>query len=317
MARCDPLPESPGGVAEQVQAILSRPEERLDYAEAKLALDRIVDPAIDRDATMAELDRLADGARKLAGSQPNEAALLAALRRLIYQSGPWNDYRPFDYDHSNVRGADVRMKLISHYLDRRLGDCVSMPVLFLILADKLGLDMALVSAPNHIFLRHIDASGRVTNLEATSGADPARDEWIRKIRPMTDRAVESGLYMRTLGRREGVALMATIVLQGLMDERRYGEAVNVSGVILEHGPKDGLTLANRGNACERILRRDFLDRYGIQFLVPIHLQPRYQWLWACNHAAFAAAADLGWRHEDSSVPQEQRRSHFTDPAIAA
>ncbi|MDQ8755955.1 hypothetical protein RCO27_06910 [Sphingosinicella sp. LHD-64] len=48
---------------------------------------------------------------------------------------------------------------------------------------------------------------------------------------------------------------------------------------------------------ERILRRDFLDRYGMQALVPIHLQPRYQFLWCRNRAIFTTAFALGWEPE--------------------
>ena len=144
------------------------------------------------------------------------------------------------------------MKLISHYLDTRLGDCVSMPLLFLILADRMGLNVALSTVPLHVFVRHIDTAGRVTNLETTSGANPARDEWVRRIRPTSDRAIRSGLHMRTLSRREGIALMATTVLQYLMDSRRYEEAIEVAQAILEQDQRNSIALINLG----RRLRTD-------------------------------------------------------------
>ena len=287
---------SPSGIADSVRAILSAPEDRLDYARAKLALDALVDPSSDPEATMAELDRMARKAKHLAGPGADSSAKLDALRKLIYASGPWNWYRPFAYDHSNVRGANIRVKLISHYLETRLGDCVSMPILFLILADKLGLDIALASAPNHLFLRHRQANGHVVNLEATSGAMPARDIWLRQVRPMSDRSIETGLYMRTLSRREGIAAMAISVLQYLGEARLHEETIAAAEAILEHNPRDGLTLANLGNAYERMMRRDFLDSYGSPLLVPIALRPRYQFLWSRNHAAFAKAKALGWEY---------------------
>jgi len=281
------------GSAADVRWVLENPS--LDYAQAKIALDRLVSPSIDADATLGELDRLAKAAEMLVGSDAGTDSKLAALRKLIYESGPWNDYRSFDYDHSNVRGADVRVKLISHYLNTRRGDCVSMPVLVLILAEKLGIDMALVSAPNHIFLRHTDDRGRVINLEATSGANPARDEWLRKTRPMTDRAIASGLYMRTLSRSEGIALMATTVLQALMDGGRYDEAIEVSEVILEHSPHNAIALVNQGSAYFNLLRVRYLDTYRSAFLIPLSLRPDYQWLLQRNHAAFTSAKALGWQ----------------------
>lgn len=282
-----------------VGAILSLSEAQLDYAQAKLALDRLVDPAIDVGAVTAEQDALASRSLQLAASATDDGAKLAALRRLLYQSGPWNGWRPFAYDHANIRGADVRVKLLSHYLETRLGDCVSMPVLFLILADRLGLDVALAQAPNHLFVRHTDATGLVTNFETTSGANPARDEWIRQVRPMGARAIESGLYMRTLSRREGVAVMATTLLQHLMETRRYEEAIGVAEAILRHHPRDGLTLANQGNAWFHLLKREFLDRYPAPSLIPPHLRPHFHFLRERGLAAFSAARALGWRHDSN------------------
>ena len=45
------------------------------------------------------------------------------------------------------------------------------------------------------------ASGRIFNLETTSGAHVTRDEWYRSNLPMTDAALRNGLYMRPLSRR--------------------------------------------------------------------------------------------------------------------
>jgi regulator of sirC expression with transglutaminase-like and TPR domain len=203
-----------------------------------LALDKIVDPSLNVAATIAELDRMAKEARRLAGPSPTEGDLLSALRKLIYESGPWNGQRPFDYDHAGLK--NLRVKLISHYLETRLGNCVSMPILFLILADKLGLDVALALAPVHLFLRYRDPDGRVTNLEATAGALPARNLWMRQERNVPDRGVKSGFYMRSLSRREGVAAMALTVVEHLMNRRRFEEAIAVCGIILRHNPREGM-----------------------------------------------------------------------------
>ncbi|HEX8572136.1 MAG TPA: transglutaminase family protein [Allosphingosinicella sp.] len=283
-------------LAATVDAILAQREDLLDYAQTKLAIDRTIDPALDSHQIVGELDRLADHALHLAASARDPVVRLAGLRRLIYEAGSWNGWQPFAYDHSNLQGRNVRLKLLCHYLSTRRGDCVSMPLLFLILAEKLQLRMTIAAAPNHLFLRWHRPDGVVVNLEATSGAQPARDEWIRLNRPMSDRAIASGMYMRSLTRRETAATMATTLLQHLMDSRRFEEAVAVSEIILRHNPSDGLTLANQGNAVCGILRTEFLDRYRSAFLIPMALRPRYLRLLQRNRAAFAAARQLGWEH---------------------
>jgi hypothetical protein len=127
---------APAGAVEAVRRILSLPDERLDYAEAKLTFDCAVDPSIDADAVLAELDLMAAAARDLAGAAPDGPAKLNALRKLIYQSGPWNGHRPFSYDHPNWK--KIPAKLLSNYLATRRGQCISMPILFLILGERRG-----------------------------------------------------------------------------------------------------------------------------------------------------------------------------------
>lgn len=284
--------EPPADPAGTVAAVLDRTEAELDYLDAKLAFDAVVDPSADKDAARAEVERLAGEALGLCGAGAASARRLAALRTVIYESGPWNGHRPFRYDHNGFKA--IRPKLLASYLSTRLGNCVSMPVLFLILAERLGLDVAFASAPCHLYVRHRDELGRVINLEPTSGAEPARDVWIRQNFRISDRAVESGLYMRSLPRREGIAAMAETVVHHLKEKRRWEEVVAVCEVVLRHSPRDIIALTNLGTACANILRAEFLDKYRSVFLIPVPLRARYSLLLHKNHEAFAKAEALGW-----------------------
>jgi len=193
-------------IAANVRRVLEVPDANLDFARAKIAFDALIDPQIDQAAILRELDDLTRTAHEIARSDPHPNVRLRAVRTLLHESGPWNDHRPFSYDQSDPTGSLLHNKLLHNYLGSRRGQCVSMPVLFLILGCRLGLDVALASAPEHVFVRYTDEHGRTHNLETTSGAYPARDEWYRQNFPITDRAVESGIYLRTLSAREAVAI---------------------------------------------------------------------------------------------------------------
>lgn len=281
-------------VVASVRAVFSVADAALDYARAKLAFDRLIDPALDSGAVSAQLDRLAGDAERLAGSKASPDVRLGAVRRLLYDAGPWNDHRPFGYDHDDPLGQRIGSKLLSTYLATRRGNCVSMPALFLILADRLGLDVAFATAPLHAFVRYRGESGQVVNIEATSGGHPARDAWYREQMPMTDRAVESGLYLRTLSKREGVALMATTVLEHLIEQRRLTEALGVSEVILEHAPRDGYTMVKQATICGALIASEFEARYPDPTTIPPPLRARCAMLAARNRTMFEAAEALGW-----------------------
>jgi hypothetical protein len=115
---------------------------------------------------------------------------------------------------------------------------------------------------------------------------------------MTDRAIASGLYMRTLSRREAVAHMASTVVDFLMSERRYREAIEVAEVMLRHSPRDGYTLVKLGSACGEIMRSEFIERFPDLNAMPLALRQRFVMLAQRNQAAFSAAEALGWDAPD-------------------
>jgi regulator of sirC expression with transglutaminase-like and TPR domain len=184
--------------------------------------------------------------------------------------------------------------LLSTYFRTRLGNCVSMPILFLILAERVSLNVGLSTAPLHVFVRYIDPAGQALNIEATSGGHFARDEWYRQNMPMNDRAMASGLYMRSLSRAESVAVMATTVVETLMDAGRNQDAVEVCDVILRHSPRDGFTMVKRGTAIAGLMQTEFIDLYPSPAAIPEPLRSRYRMLAAQNRSSFEAAEALGW-----------------------
>lgn len=280
--------------AEAVRAVLSQPESKLDYLDPAVMFDRLIDENSDVLATRALVARLVDASRQMAGPKPTDAYKLAAVRQAIYVSGAWNYNRPFTYDLADPLGQQVRSKMLSTYVRTRKGNCVSMPVLFLIVADRVGLKVRLAAAPLHLFVRYTDAAGVEHNLEATSGGNEAPIETYRRNLPMTDRAIQTGLYMRTLTKRETVAQMAASVLDHLMAERRWQEAADVADAMLSVNPRDAHALVKKGSAMGALMTAEFVDKYPSPAMIPPALRSRYAMLAAANERAFRSAEALGW-----------------------
>lgn len=289
-----------------VRNLLSQPDEELDFASAAATIDRIIDPDSDAVATIGQVNRLAEAARHIAGPDRGEDRTLSAIRTVLHRPGPWNGGRPFCYDHDSYRS--LGLKLISNYLRSRRGNCVSMPILFLILADRLDIDIGLALAPSHLLVRFRNAAGREINLEATSGALPARDAWIRQERRISDRSIATGLYLRKLNRRESVAAMALTVIEHLMAGRRYEEAIQATELIVQHSPLNAFALAHQGQACFHLVN-GYLEKYRSAFLIPPALRPRYDQLLRRNREAFEAAGALGWEAVGAgTAPNQSKRS---------
>ncbi|MEK7265601.1 MAG: transglutaminase family protein, partial [Pseudomonadota bacterium] len=220
---------------------------------------------------------------------------IAAVRKVIYEPGPWNRNRPFSYDRADPLGRDSRNKLISTYLQTRKGNCVSMPALFLILADRLGADVTLSSAPLHIFVKWTDEAGRVTNLETTSGAHPARDVWIRQQEPFTDEAVANGVYLQKMSRLEAVAHLATVAVDREIDDGDYESAVSTAEAILEINPRDVYAMVKAGDAYGHLLRTRFYEVYPTPADIPADEVAAYRYSAKMNAEMFERAEALGWR----------------------
>jgi regulator of sirC expression with transglutaminase-like and TPR domain len=273
---------------------VSRAFRLTDLLAAKLVLDRIIDPSIKSAEVQSEVAKLVIAAQSFAGPHASEGAKFDAVRKALYQPGPWNADRPFAYDHSDPLGQNVRHKLLSEYLKTRRGNCVTMPTLFMIVGREIGLHLTLTTAPLHELVRYTHAGLPPLNIEATSGGGFARTEWIRRNLPMSDRAIESGLYLRTHTNNETISLMATTVLDYLLTVGRNEDAIKVADVILAADPKDGYTMVKKGTAIAAILKAEFYDRYPTPSLIPASLRPRYLELAATNKKAFDDAEALGW-----------------------
>jgi regulator of sirC expression with transglutaminase-like and TPR domain len=284
-----------GSAASAVSKILSLPDDQLDYASAAIAFDRLADPSIDSARTQATIAQLLDAAQQMAGPNPTDIYKRAAIRKAIYESGPWNDNRAFAYDQTDPLGRNIKNKLLATYVRTRRGNCVSMPILFLILADKMGLNVRLATAPLHVFVRYTDTQGITRNLEATSGGQFAREEWYRQKAPMSDRAIESGIYMRTLSKRDSIAEMANTLVDLLIDQRRYQEAIEVADAILKVNPREAYTMVRKGHAFGEMMRVEFLEKYPTPALIPSALRPRFAQLAEQNERAFKGAEALGWQ----------------------
>ncbi len=278
-------------IADKVADILGS-SKRLTYLQAKVALDGLIGGHLQLPSPVIE--KLVLAIRQMTDANLDDKHKLAAIRQAIYVAGPWNDHRAFSYDLSDPYGEKDSNKLLATFLRTRRGNCVSMPILFLILAERMGVNVALSTAPLHIFARYTDATGRKFNIECTDGAHVMRDDWYRQKTPMTDRAIQSGLYMTTLTRTEAMAIMASTVVEFCIEKGRYKDAMDVADVVLKHNPRDALTMAHKGTAAAHIIRAEFEEKYPDSRQIPAAILPRYHELVDINKRTFAAAEALGW-----------------------
>jgi regulator of sirC expression with transglutaminase-like and TPR domain len=301
-----------------VRSVMSTPDDKVDFARAKLTFDKLYDPAsTDIDASLRQIDGMVQTVRAMAGPRATPQLRLVALRTYIYKAGPWNDNNPFTYDFADPLGRKTPNKLLATYLRTRRGNCVSMPMLFVALAQRLDLDVTLSTAPHHVFVKYHDAeTGRWINLETTGSAKPARDVWLRQQLPMTDEAIANGIYMKTLSKREALVVMADIVLVGDSERHRYDEMLAVADVLRPDYPNNLTVLLAPAIASDGLAKQEFIDKYSRESDIPPELLGRLDLLARRSSSALDQAYALGWRPTGDAAKDALARAAAGAPKIA-
>ena len=116
-------------------------------------------------------------------------------------------YEPFVYDFTDVFGHSKRENLfVSKLIETRKGNCHSLPFLYKILAEEIGITANLALAPNHVYIKHRSIKDGMYNTELTSGIFPV-DAWIMASGFVHIDAIRNGVYMKTLNNKESIALV--------------------------------------------------------------------------------------------------------------
>ncbi|WP_194793008.1 transglutaminase family protein [Caenimonas koreensis] len=195
-----------------VRTLLEQPESQLDLASIKLAIDEMIEPATDKAAVLKQLDGMASEIR---ASFPLEASNLVkfkTLRDYLYRPPLLSGRRPFAYNLEDDRNP--KAKLLSVYLATHKGNCVSMPLLFVILGQKLGIPVTITTAPAHLYVKFRGDNGNWYGVETTSGGGWADDDWQRKQFPrLTEKAIANGIYLQPLTKRETAVVIADSLLE--------------------------------------------------------------------------------------------------------
>ena len=111
-----------------------------------------------------------------------------------------NQYLFDELGFSSVETADDPEDLFLHVvLEKKRGYCLSLSVLYLAIAERLGLPMYGVVVPGHFFVRYDDGDRRF-NIETTSnGATTTDEHYVEEFNPPT---IPHMLYMKNLTKKQ-------------------------------------------------------------------------------------------------------------------
>lgn len=188
----------------EVRALLELPEDKIDVGRAALTFAKEIYPAIDIAAYSRKIDAMTTAARRFVeryAPRADPESIIRALNTYYYKI--WG----VRYDNSAQGRTRQENNFLHHILDTREGTCITIPMLYMAFAQRLGYPVYGVVAPEHTFVRFVDPRLKEQNIELTAEAGFEPDEGYAYRLNVSQKAIRNGAYLRTLTRRQYLGVL--------------------------------------------------------------------------------------------------------------
>jgi len=238
--------------------LVARPEPEIELARGALVIAGHGRPPIDEEAALGQLDGLAERVRIRLDVGDPESAVAARLHDVLYRELGFRAPSAAEYgDPANSRLDSV--------LARRVGLPISLAIVELETAWRLGLSLVGVGLPGHFIVGGPDGM-------LFDPADGGRDLTPDDCQALIHRSVGDGVLLhagmlRPVGRRQILARVLRNLRTAHLARRDWPAAVDAIDLLLvleptdpEHGRDRGLLLGRMGRFTEAVAAlRQYLD----------------------------------------------------------
>jgi len=128
---------------------------------------------------------------------------------------------PIKYDFEDYRGEkDYSKMFVTKLVKTGSGQCHSMPLLYLALAEALNAKAWLSLAPQHSFIQFMDNQNNLMNFETTNG-NVVSSTWLTQSGYVNAMALNNKTYLDTLSQKNLYGQMMSDLLLGYMNKYGY------------------------------------------------------------------------------------------------
>ena len=225
-------------------ASLVQEDDSIPLFEAALAIAQDVDPQLDLAATQAEVDILAARLQRRLAPDASSVQKLRMLNHFFYRelgfAGNVNDY--YDPDNSYLHRV----------ITTRRGIPISLAVLYMELAQQIGLDVKGISFPGHFLMKLSIQSGDIV-LDPFNGVSLSREELEERLEPYFEHhsypgAIPLSYYLHAAHPREILVRMLRNLKALFVEHMRWQRVLGVQQRLLILLPGEITERRDRGLA---------------------------------------------------------------------
>lgn len=204
--------------------VMSQPADKLDLLKAALLIAQLDNEEVDVEGYLAEVDRIVSDVRDSLAEDASGDDRLAALNKHLFEQLGFHGSRTNYYNRSN--------SYLNEVIHDREGLPITLSVLYMELARRLGLKVVGIGLPGHFVARYEPTEGEAQILDVFEQAQPmSRDDAVARIRNRfgrqlsaedVDAAVEEILTAST---PQSIIVRMLTNLRGVAEEDRDMDAI--------------------------------------------------------------------------------------------
>lgn len=232
-------------------------DEKIDLIRAALVIARTEYPALDIEVYASRMEQLARRVAALV-PEPDPRLALAALNRVLFEETNLRGNREDYYDPRNSFLNDV--------LDRGLGIPITLAIVYMEVAKRVGFTLAGVGMPGHFLLKHYSLDGEILidcfnrgDIISRQDCQTRLDEIYSgemKLRPE---------FLHPISRRQILTRMLNNLKTVYLSTRNFRKALMIADLILVIYPRSAEDVKQRAllrysMGLHRLAAED-LDRY--------------------------------------------------------
>ena len=224
-------------------------DEAIDLAGAALALSRIEYPELATDVYQQRLNAMAERVKQGLRASPSARETVATLNRVLFEEEGLRGNRDDYYDPRNSFLNDV--------LDRKLGIPITLCVVYMEVARRVGFPLAGTAMPGHFLLKHYDLmSGEIIIDAFNRGRVLTPSDCDTRLKEIYRGELEfNPEFLSPVTRREILTRMLNNLRQIYFTQRNFRKGLMVLDLLLAIPPRSTDMLR------ERALVRLNLDQY--------------------------------------------------------
>jgi len=210
-----------------IEQILSLPEDNIDIGLADLVLAKDFYPTLNIDYFLYCFGYMVERYKEYYGGITDPDKRVRALNTYLYKKGRWNDSISFGYDDDDLGVTKLSNKFINGYIATKKGSCITLPMMYVILGERLGYPIFVSRLPYHFFIRYVPERRTAKfqeNIEATNGGGFASNKQYQKDFKVPDKAIKNGVYLRTLTKKGYIASLLLVNSNEWLARKNYEKA---------------------------------------------------------------------------------------------